>query len=313
MVLASQHAIGKVAPTPSRLACFPWHLNVESKRLLKQLKLDSEHLHTWVYNIAFIRGDQATMKHEVEQLTGKPNEYVALDWQTNSASFAGQWRLAQDFSSRAIDLAARTNAKEVAAQYAAEAALRAAVLGQCAQAKSGATQALSFERNQVSLTRSGLALALCGEVGQAQSLVDELAKQYPQFTIINDIWLPPVRAALVLDRGNAAQSLTELQAAGRYEAAGEFWPQYLRGLTNLKLGKGPEAAVEFQKILGARSLAPMSALYPLAHLGVAHAAALQSDAAKARRAYEDFFALWKNADNDIPVLIEAKKDYEKLK
>ena len=159
------------------------------------------------------------MKHEVEQLTGKPNEYIALDWQTNSSAFGGQWRLAQDFSRRSIDLATHNNAKEVAAQYAAEEALRAAVFGQCAQTKSAASQALSFEHNQVSLTRSSLALALCGEVAQAQSLVNELAKEYPHFTIVNEIWLPPTRAALELDRGNAAQAITELQVASRYEAA----------------------------------------------------------------------------------------------
>jgi serine/threonine protein kinase/tetratricopeptide (TPR) repeat protein len=280
-------------------------------RALNQLKLDSEHLRTWVYHNAFIRNDAAAMKHEVETLTGKVNEYIALDWQTNSSAFGGHWQLAQDFSRRSIDLAAHNNAKEVAAQYAAEEALRAAVFGQCAQAKSSTTQALSFEHNQVSLTRSSLALALCGEVAQAQSLVNELAKEYPHFTIVNEIWLPPTRAALELDRGNASQAITELQAA-RYEAAGEFWPQYVRGLANLKLGKGAEAAVEFQKILASRGYAALSPLYPLAHLGLARATALQGDAAKARKAYEDFFALWKGADGDIPVLIEAKKEYEKL-
>ncbi len=282
-------------------------------RALKQLKLDSEPLHTWVYHNAFIRRDAAAMKHEVEQLTGKPNEYIVLDWQTNSSAFGGQWRLAQDFSRRSIDLATHNNAKEVAAQYAAEEALRAAVFGQCGQTKSAAAQALSFEHNQVSLTRSSLALALCGEVAQAQSLVNELAKEYPHFTIVNEIWLPPTRAALELDRVNAAQAITELQAASRYEAAGEFWPQYVRGLANLKLGKGAEAAVEFQKILASRGYAVLSPLYPLAHLGLARATVMQGDAAKARKAYEDFFALWKDADGDIPALIEAKKEYEKLK
>jgi hypothetical protein len=281
-------------------------------RAFHQYKLDSEHLHTWVYHNAFIRGDAATMKHEVEQMSGKPNEYIAIDWQSNSTAFGGRWQQAQDFSRRAIDLAAHSNTKEVAAQYAAEAALRAAVFGQCAQTKSLAAQALSFERNQVSLTRSGLALALCGEVAQAQSLVDELAKQYHEFTIVNEIWLPPIRAALELNRGNAAQALTGLQAASRYEAAGEYWPQYVRGLANLKLGKGAEAAVEFQKIIDHRGQAALSPLFPLAHLGLARAAALQGDAAKERTAYQDFFAFWKDADSDIPVLMEAKKEYEKL-
>ncbi len=98
-----------------------------------------------------------------------------------------------------------------------------------------------------------------------------------------------------------------LKAASRCEAAGEFWPR-VRGRTNLKFGKGPEAAVEFQKILGARSFAPMSALYPLAHLGLAPAATLQGDAPKARKAYEDFFAFWKEADWDIPVLIGRRRN-----
>jgi eukaryotic-like serine/threonine-protein kinase len=87
----------------------------------------------------------------------------------------------------------------------------------------------------------------------------------------------------------------------------------VRGLANLKLGKGAEAAIEFQKILDHRGYAPMSPLYSLAHLGMARAVALQGDAAKARKAYEDFFALWKDADNNISVLIEAKKEYERLK
>jgi len=282
-------------------------------RAQNQLKLDTEPLHTFTYYNAAIRGDTATMKHEVDGLSGKPSEYTAVDWQSNSAYFAGQWHQMQDFSRRAIDLAAHSNAKAVAAQYAAEAALHAAVLGKCAESKSAATQALSFERNQVSLTRSSLALALCGDVGQAQALVDELAKEYPQFTIVNGIWLPPIHAALDLDRNNAAQALTDLEPATRYEAAGEFWSQYLRGQAYLKLNKGAEAAVEFQKIIGARGQAPLSALYPLAHVGLARAATLQGDSAKARKAYQDFFTLWKDADPEISILIEAKKEYENVK
>src|SRR6185369_16252539 len=113
-------------------------------RALKQYKLESEHLHTWVYNLAFIRGDAATMKHEVEAMGGKPNEYIAIDWQTYSSAFNGQWRLVQDFSRRSVDLASQSKAKEVAAQYAAEEALRGAAFEQCAQTKSAATQAVSF-------------------------------------------------------------------------------------------------------------------------------------------------------------------------
>jgi len=66
-------------------------------RAFKQYKLDSDIFYTWLYDIAFIRGDASTMKQEVEKMAGKPNEYVAIDWQTNSSAFNGQWKLVQDF------------------------------------------------------------------------------------------------------------------------------------------------------------------------------------------------------------------------
>src|SRR5262249_19013258 len=159
----------------------------------------------------------------------KPNEYVALDWQTQAAAFAGQWQRAQDFARRAIDLAAGSQAKEVAAQYAAEAAMRAAVLGQCAQTKTASTQAISLVHNRLSLTRAALALALCGDSGQAQPIADELGKEYPKDTLINSVWLPTIHAALELQHGNAQHAIDILQPALRYEPAAEFWPQYVRG------------------------------------------------------------------------------------
>jgi len=54
-------------------------------------------------------------------------------------------------------------------------------------------------------------------------------------------------------------------------------------------------------------------LYPLAHLGLARAAALTGDMSKSRKAYQDLLALWKSADSDLPVLLEAKQEYEELK
>lgn len=136
------------------------------------------------------------MKQQLDWSNGKPDEYVALDWQTQTSAFAGHYKLAQEFSRRSIDLGVRSDAKEVAVQFAAEEALRSAAFGQCQQTKADAAQALTLERNIVSLTRSSIALALCGEVGQSQSVVDELTKRYPKDTLINSIWLPVIRAAI---------------------------------------------------------------------------------------------------------------------
>ena len=144
-------------------------------------------------------------------------------------------------------------------------------------------------------------------------MVDEIIKRYSKDTLINGLWLPTINAALELQRGNAQTAVTMLEAAKRYEPAAEFWPQYVRGLAYLKLNQAPAAAIEFQKIIDHRGEAPLSLLWSLAHLGLARVALLQGDTAKARKSYQDFFALWKDADADLPVLIEAKKEYEKLK
>ena len=90
----------------------------------------------------------------------------------------------------------------------------------------------------------------------------------------------------------------------------ELWPQYLRGHAYLKLQQGVEATAEFQKILDHRGYAPLSPLYPLAHLGLARAAAKAGDITRSQKAYEDFLAGWKEADPGLPILIEAKREYK---
>ena len=104
-----------------------------------------------------------------------------------------------------------------------------------------------------------------------------------------------------------------LQAVSRYESASFYYQNYLRGQAYLGERNGAEASREFQTILDHRGWYPLSPLYPLAHLGLARAATLVGDTAKSRKAYQDFFALWKDADADLPILIVAKKEYEKLK
>ena len=77
--------------------------------------------------------------------------------------------------------------------------------------------------------------------------------------------------------------------------------------------KGGEAAAEFQKILDHRPIVGNGPMYPLSHLGLAHARAMSGDAAGARGAYQDFFTAWKDADADLPILIQAKAEFAKLK
>jgi eukaryotic-like serine/threonine-protein kinase len=99
----------------------------------------------------------------------------------------------------------------------------------------------------------------------------------------------------------------------RYEAATSFKPLWMRGQVQLKAKNGTLAAEEFQKIIENRGWDVFSPLWPLAHLGLARAAALQGEVAKSRQAYEDFFRLWHQADADLPLLLEANKEYERIR
>ena len=303
------------------------HLNrfAEAKEVFEQaLAQDpkSRNSHAGLYYLAFLAGDAAGMQQQLDWAGGQSDEAggLAFDWQAETAAFAGQRQRAHELSGRVVDLGVERNDKEVTAQYASGEALRDAVFDQCQQSQTAATQALALGRDRLFLVRGGLGLALCGEAGQMQKLMAELKQRYPKDTFINRIWLPVIQAASEIKGGNPALAIQTLQTASRYEAAAEFWPQYLRGQAYLKLGRGAEAAAEFQKILDHRGEGQLSSrfapscpvLYPLAHLGLARAAAMSGDATKARQAYQDFFALWKDADADLRALIEAKQEYEKL-
>jgi hypothetical protein len=253
------------------------------------------------------------MKQQIESLNGKPDEYVAQNWQADAAAFSGQLREARDFTSHAIELAAARDLKDVVAQTVVRAAARDAQLGDCKLAREQSPKALDISRRQQTMVPAGIALATCGELSQAQAIVGELARRFPKDTILNKALLPLVQAVIEQRRGNAAQAIRLLETTRPYEGHALFQIAYLRGQAYLDDKKGAGAASEFQKILDHRGWQAISHLFPLAHLGLARAAVLQGDPAKARKAYQDLLALWKDADADLAILIEAKSEYEKLK
>ena len=278
-----------------------------SRQALAQ-KFDLTNIHAVLYQIACAEGDTQGRQQQLDWTRGRPDEFVALDWQAGAAACAGQWHEAKEFGHHAIDLAAHGNTQELAARYAVEQALRGAVLEDYSQAKADAAQGLQLASGRASLPRAALALALCGEA--VTPLIDKLSQSFPDDTVIHSIWLPTIRAAVELQGGNAAEAIAHLQTTASYEAAAEFWPQSLRGRAYLQCGRGAEAAAEFQKILAHRGHAPLSPLYALAQLGLARAAAQANNLAESRKAYEDFFASWKDANADLPLLRTARQEAE---
>jgi serine/threonine protein kinase/tetratricopeptide (TPR) repeat protein len=282
------------------------------RRALAQ-KLDSTSIRERLYAVAFVSGDTHAMQEQIDWAKGRTDEYRAVYWLAQSSSFAGRWRESDEHLRRATELAQRAEAQEVVAGYTAEQALRTAWLGQSAQSITLAQSALNVERNRNVLTRAALAFALAGDVGKAQSLIEELEQKHPKDTLVNQVWLPEIKAAIELRRNNAQGALELLETTRRYEPVAAFSSQTLRTMVFMKLGRGTQAIAEARKILDHRGLAPLSTLWPLAHLSLARASVTQSDTAQARKSYQDFFTLWKDADQDLPILIEAKRELEKLK
>jgi hypothetical protein len=258
------------------------------------------------------------MTQQIDWARNGPDGSQAFGLQAEVAAFSGQMRQVQEFTRRGSELNQRGNI-DTAARLTEPDAARNAVLGNCRKAQKNVAQAQILARPLINNARSNtavmrpIALALCGEIAQAQSLANELAKENPKDTAINAIWLPTIRAAIEISKNNAAGAVQLLKAVGPYEPAAFFWPNYIRAQAYLRQKAGALARAEFQKILDHRGWDPTSYLYPLAHLGLAHAATLVGDMSGSRKAYQDFLAMWKDADADLPILIEAKKEYAALK
>jgi predicted Zn-dependent protease len=156
------------------------------------------------------------------------------------------------------------------------------------------------------------ALALCGDTNRAQKLIDELAKDSPLDTLLNNLSIPIVRAIIEIQHNNPTRAITLLEPASPYDLT-DYGPMYVRGEAFRRAQEGAKAAAEYQKILDHRGIEPLSPVYALARLGLGRAYALQGETTKARTAYQDFLALWKDADPDIPILKQAKEEYEKLR
>ena len=271
------------------------------------------------YMLAFLRGDVAGMAKEVIWSEGKPGmEGVLLGFEANTAAYSGRLTRARELSSRAVASAQRVGDDETAADDEVEAALREVLFGNPAEARRRAEAALSLSRDRDVPYEAAMALALTGDVDRAEALADDLAKRFPEDTLVQSAWVPTTRAQLMIDRRDSAKAIELLRAATPYELA--VWrsePQGLfsvlvRGNVYLAEHKGSEAAAEFQKILDHRGAVANKPIGALVHLQIGRAYAMAGDKAKAKAAYNDFVTLWKDADPDIPILKQAKAEYAKL-
>jgi len=270
-----------------------------------------------LYAIAFIRGDKAGMQRAMELGKGPSVEPIMFLIEGQGRCALGRILSARQSFAQGVSLAQNSGLKELASGIRLLDASCLAEVGNQALSRQVALQALAFSSDRDTRAAAVDALARAGDTSRSQKLIEELAREFPTDTLLNSVWLPVARATNQIRAGQAGQAVDTLEAAAPYEFGAPpigavYWPMYVRGEAYLRLHNGAKAATEYQKILNHRGVAPTSPLHSLARLGLGRAYALQGDAAKAKAAYQDFFATWKDADPDVPILKEAKAEYGKL-
>jgi serine/threonine protein kinase/DNA-binding winged helix-turn-helix (wHTH) protein/Tfp pilus assembly protein PilF len=280
-------------------------------------KLDNPFLLLYRYYTAFLQGDDAVMQEQAAGAVGKPvAESLLLAAQANSDAYHGRFLNARELSQRAEESAKHGDAMEMAAEWKANEALREAETGNGERARRLVAEALALAPGRDVDAVAALVLARTGDAAQAQRLVTQLDHDFPLDTLMQNYTLPTIRAAIELQKNNPARAIELLETALPYELGqasfNYLFPAYVRGLAHLKAGHGPQAAAEFQKMLDHPGITLNFVTAALAHLQLGRAQTLSGDMEAARRSYQDFFALWKDADPDNPILAQAKAEYEKL-
>jgi tetratricopeptide (TPR) repeat protein len=295
--------------------------------------LDNSILHGVLYMLAFLGADSPAMAEEQQWFAGHPDrENVGLSLASDTEAYAGHLGKARELTRRSVDSAIRADSKEAGAIWQESAALREAAFGNATDAKQAAAAGLKLDPPSKGVEiEAALAFAMAGDTARAESLAQDLNKRFPLDTQMQSLWLPAIQGQVALDRKNPDQALDRLQATvppiefGNIVFAANIsclYPTYVHGQAYLAAGQGSAAASEFQKIVDHSGIVGACWTGALAHLGIARANALESrtsqsvdaDAAheRARAAYKDFLALWKDADPGIPILKQAKAEYAKL-
>ncbi|HEU5409482.1 MAG TPA: protein kinase [Candidatus Acidoferrales bacterium] len=289
---------------------------------------DSVWLRTNAYPLAFLQNDSAAMAKQLAWSKGKPGvEDIFTALEADTAGYFGRERAASTLDHQAAELAVQAGEKEVAANYYGDEAVRDGLFGDSAAAHSSASSALALSRDRDAEFASAFALAVSGDAAKAQSFADDLGKRFSQDTMAQYVEIPAIRAQLALRRGDSSKTIKLLQPSLAYDLSKTLWvalyvPPYARGQAYLAAKKGAEAAAEFQKIINNPGVVQNAPTGALAHLGLGRAYLLEAqssqgadaDAARAsaRKAYQDFLALWQHADPDIPIYKQAKAEYARL-
>jgi tetratricopeptide (TPR) repeat protein len=287
----------------------------QAEREAKKINADSPSAHEHNFFFGFLRRDQAAMDREAEWAKGRPDEARFTGLFSLTAVYFGKLREAEQLHKRTFEMLKTQNRRENAATMLNNFAGQLVIVGKCKQAKDKAKAAIDLVRGQMTMANAALVYAFCGDQEKAQSLLDGARAAYPKNTVIASVVTPLVNAGIEKSRGNFAQAIQLLESERSYEMGITLGVSvnYARGNFYLQQRMANEAAKEFKTIIDHPGIDFFSPAHVLAHLGLGRAAAISGDTAGARKAYQDFFALWQDADADLPALVQARREYEELR
>jgi tetratricopeptide (TPR) repeat protein/tRNA A-37 threonylcarbamoyl transferase component Bud32 len=319
---AAEDEMARLGPSPIH---FAWasQANMIASRLkeasswlaqAEALKFDSLGLRTQRLRLAFIEGDRITFDRIFDSEANGPNRALFLRersiFEVQQGHFDSSDRLQLEASKLSSDTGDISNDLVYSALQNAEA-------GRAIQARKTQDQALQskLERNRRMVL--ALSLARSGRTEEANRLADEVSQEAPLDTLVQKYLVPTVRAAVKLQQHDPAAAIDLLRGTIRYDLAvtqsfDYLYPAYIRGLAYLESGDGRSAAGEFQKLIDNPGLCLGHITGPLARLQLGRAQRLMGDNASARKSYEEFLNLWRDADPDLPTYKEAKAEYAAL-
>jgi serine/threonine protein kinase/tetratricopeptide (TPR) repeat protein len=279
----------------------------------QQRKITGTGLYVALARSAIVRGDGAGMARWEKLAKASPEgELRMLDLDASHAAALGKVQEMRELRGRIVDQAKRLNMTDFAANQLLLEAAAEAGLGYPSRAIAGVDSALAISREPGLLLSAADVLAVAGQDKRAEALMTEGQRARPDDTLVENVIVPRIEAQLEIHRGKPDAAVQTLAPAQAYEDGIWFHTHVLRGNAHLASGKPGDGVQEFRKFLARQTLQQFSFQWSLAQLGLARAVAAQHDATNARTAYQDFFALWKDADPDIPILKEAKAEYAKL-
>lgn len=290
----------------------------EAKSICEQLIArgrDDTFIHLNLFAIATLKYDEQALRREYEWAQRHPENTDILYAQAEGAAAEGKVNQSTKLFEEVARLSVAKGDSESAANTLAIAAEINSEMGRNFIAEKTFDQAIGLGKNQIVLGLGALIASRRGDKKRSCELLDELDHEYPLSTFNIGLYSPMARTTLALAHGSSAAEITSLmEPALPYEVGevADLLPIYVRANSYLEIHSEKQAEREFQKILDHHAVDAVTTLYPLSQLGLARCYALEGKNAESRRAYEALFALWKDADGDLPILVKARREYQDL-